>query len=274
MTESAPVAPFAQVSAVVPAGDGRYDIAVSPNWTIVGKPNGGYLMAMLGRAAAAEVEQTDVLAASAHYLRSPSPGPAAIETTVLRAGRSASQVRSRLVQGAHVCVEALVTVGVLRVDGYRWHGIPLEPTPAWDDCPRLPSVGPGGMAVTIMDQIEVRLDPSTLGFAAGHPSGRGRLAGWLALPGGVDFDDISLMMALDCFPPATFDIGPSGWVPTLEFTTYIRARPAPGPVRVLQKVGVIGNDLVDETCLVWDSEDRLVAQGTQLAGVRMHSGVR
>jgi hypothetical protein len=126
-------------------------------------------------------------------------------------------------------------------------------------------------AVTIMDQVDLRLDPSTLGFATGRPSGRGVLAGWLALPGGADFDDISLVMALDCYPPATFDIGPSGWVPTLEFTTYIRALPAPGPVRVVQRVGAIEGDLVDETCQIWDSADHLVALGTQLAGVRMHT---
>ena len=68
---------FADVSAVIPRGDGAYDIDVHRDWTIVGKPNGGYLLAMLGRAAAAEVTQSHVLAASAHYLRSPEPGPAA-----------------------------------------------------------------------------------------------------------------------------------------------------------------------------------------------------
>ena len=252
-------------------GGGRYDVNLSAGWTILGKPNGGYLMAMLARAAVAEVAQTQVLAASAHYLHSPAPGPAWIETTVLRAGRSASQVRARLHQGERVCVEALVTVGNSRSGGYEWNETPLPTVAAWSECVRLPSTGPGGMAVTIMDQVDLRLDPTTLGFAAGRPSGRGVLAGWLALPGGADFDDISLVMALDCYPPATFEISPSGWVPTLEFTTYIRALPAPGPVRVVQRVGAIEGDLVDETCQIWDSTDHLVAQGTQLAGIRMHT---
>jgi hypothetical protein len=262
---------FADVTAVTPRGEGRYDIDVSADWTILGKPNGGYLMAMLTRAAVAEVAQNQVLAASAHYLHSPVPGPAWIETAVLRAGRSASQVRARLHQDGHDCVEALVTVGNPRSGGYEWTTTPLPVVAARSDCVRLPSTGPGGMAVTIMDQLDLRLDPVTLGFATGRPSGRGVLAGWLALPGGADFDDISLVMALDCYPPATFDIGPSGWVPTLELTTYIRALPAPGPVRVVQRVGAIEGDLVDETCQIWDSEDHLVAQSTQLAGVRMHA---
>jgi Thioesterase-like superfamily len=268
------VSTFADVSAVTARGGGVYDIVINPDWTIVGKPNGGYLLAMLGRAAAAEVTQPHVLAASAHYLRSPEPGPAVLETDVVRAGRSASQVRARLHQGGEVCVESLVTVGELAgtAGDFQWTGIEAADIAPWDDCVRLPSTGPGGMAVTIMDQLEIRLDPDTLGFASGRPSGRGELAGWLALPGGADFDDLSLLLALDCYPPATFDIGESGWVPTLELTAYVRAVPAPGPVRVRQKVGVIEGGRVDETCLVWDSTGHLVAQSTQLAGVRIQPG--
>jgi hypothetical protein len=267
---------FADVSAITARGGGAYDIDINPDWTIVGKPNGGYLLAMLGRAAVARVSQPHVLAASAHYLRSPDPGPAAIETEVLRAGRSASQVRARLRQGEQVCVEALITVGELAGadGGFEWTGIDGADIAPWDDCVRLPSTGPGGMAVTIMDQLEIRLDPATLGFASGRPSGRGELAGWLALPGGADFDDISLLLALDCYPPATFDIGESGWVPTLELTAYVRAVPAPGPVRVRQKVGVIEGGRVDETCHVWDRTGHLVAQSTQLAGIRINPGPR
>ena len=260
---------FADVTAVTPRGGGSYDIDVSADWTILGKPNGGYLMAMLARAALADVTQDQVVAASAHYLHSPHPGPAWIETTVLRAGRSVSQVRARMHQDEHVCVEALITVGMPRSAGYEWSETPVPAVAPWSECIRLPSTGPGGMAVAIMDQVDLRLDPVTLGFATGRPSGRGVLAGWLALPGGVDFDDISLVMALDCYPPATFEIGGSGWVPTIEFTTYIRAMPAPGPVRVVQRVGAIEGDLVDETCQIWDSTDHLVAQSIQLAGIRM-----
>jgi acyl-coenzyme A thioesterase PaaI-like protein len=265
------VSSFASVSAVTARGGGIYDIGVSPDWTIVGKPNGGYLLAMLGRAAVAEVAQTQVLAASAHYLRPPEPGPATIETEVLRAGRSASQVRSRLSQAGQACVEALLTLGEPAggAGEFECTGIDDADVAPWEECIRLPSAGPGGMAVTIMDQLDVRLDPATLGFASGRPSGRGELAGWLALPGGVDFDHISLLLAVDCYPPATFDIGMSGWVPTLELTAYVRAVPAPGPVRVRQQVGVIEGSRVDESCRVWDSTGHLVAQSTQLAGIRI-----
>ena len=94
------------MSELQPVGPGRFDAEVDPAWTIGGKPNGGYLLAMLGRAATWNSTHPHVIAASAHYLRSPEPGPIAIETETLRTGRSATQVRARMAQGEVACVEA------------------------------------------------------------------------------------------------------------------------------------------------------------------------
>ena len=74
---------------------------------------------------------------------------------------------------------------------------------------------------------------------------------------------------MDAFPPATFDVELSGWVPTLELTAYVRALPAPGPVQIRHEAHLIDGQRVDEACWVWDSTGRLVAQGTQLAGIRL-----
>ena len=90
--------PFADATALTPLGEGRFAGDVSDRWTIVGKPNGGYLLAMLGRAATITGAHPHVLAASAHYLRSPDPGPVLLEVEELRRGRSASQYRARLLQ--------------------------------------------------------------------------------------------------------------------------------------------------------------------------------
>src|SRR4051794_39971613 len=108
--------PFEVVSALTDLEDGRFSGFVSPAWTIAGHPNGGYLLAMLGRAAATVSHHDHVIAASAHYLRSPEPGPVQVRAAVLRAGRSASQVRARMRQGDRECVEALLTVSHLEAD--------------------------------------------------------------------------------------------------------------------------------------------------------------
>ena len=244
---------------------------VDPGWSIGGKPNGGYLLALLGRAVVDAGPHPHVLAASAHFLRPPEFGPAFAEVETLRAGRTTSQLRARLVQDGISCVEALLTTSRLDpADPPYWQeGVP-DPgdTPAEQGI-RLPGRTPTGLPVPIMDQVDLRLDPDSLGFSAGRPSGRGELRGWLALPEGEHFDPVSLLFALDSLPPATFDIELSGWVPTLTLTAYVRALPALGPVRILQRAHLVADSRVDETCWVWDCRGRVIAHGSQLAGVRL-----
>lgn len=262
---------FSQVSALAPVSPGVFDVDLDPNWTIGGKPNGGYLLAMLGRAAVHIGHHDDVLAASAHYLRSPDPAAAVIEVELLRAGRTASQIRGRLTQNGRTCVEALVTTGSLGLEDkpFWQEGLPLPGTRCHDECEPLVPRLPDGSPVSLMEQIQVRLDPDSTGFTRNAPSGRGQLRGWLELPEGEPFDPVSLLFAVDAFPPATFDIELSGWVPTLELSAYVRARPAPGPIQVLQRAQLIQGQKVDEACFLWDHAGRLVAQATQLAGVRL-----
>jgi hypothetical protein len=263
--------PFVDVSAVAVRGAGTFDAVVNPEWTIAGKPNGGYLLAMLGRAAASVSAHDHVIAAGAHYLHAPTPGPVVIEAEPLRDGRSASQIRARLSQDGEACIEALLTTSELNTDTtpYWDRGLPKISQVPYEDCDLLVPQLPDGSRVAIMDQIEVRLEPDSSGFTTGAPSGRGELRGWLALPEDEPFDPTSLLFAVDAFPPATFDIEFSGWVPTLELTAYVRALPAPGPVRILQRAQLIDARRVDESCYVWDRRGRLVAHGSQLAGIRL-----
>jgi Acyl-CoA thioesterase C-terminal domain/Acyl-CoA thioesterase N-terminal domain len=262
---------FSEVSRLLPRGDGAFEAEVSGEWTIGGKPNGGYLLSLLGRSAVAVGAHQHVMAASAHYLRSPDPGPVAVEAEVLRTGRSASQVAARLVQRGERCVEALLTT--TGIDGstapYWDAGIPDPGTVSFEECRRLVPDNPGGLRVALLEHVDVRLEPASLGFAHGRPTGRGELRGWLSLPDGEPFDPLSLLFAVDAFPPATFDVEFAGWVPTFELTAYVRALPAPGPVRILQRAGLVEGRRLDEACLVWDGRGRLVAQGTQLAGIRL-----
>jgi hypothetical protein len=261
---------FASVTAVTATGAGTFVGAVSPDWTIGDRANGGYLLAVMGRAATAASPHDHVLAASAHYLWSPEPGSLTVTTEVLRAGRSASQVRARMRQGERDCVEALFTIGHLEhTTCPQWNaGAPTARDVAFEQSVRLVPRLPSGAAATIMEQIAVRLDADSNGFVAGEPSGRGELHGWLSLPDDEPFDPVSLLFAVDAFPPATFYIAFTGLVPTLELTAYVRALPAPGPVRIQHRAHLIDGGRVDETCLVWDRTGRLVAQATQLALIR------
>jgi acyl-coenzyme A thioesterase PaaI-like protein len=266
-----PRQPFDVVTELAEVDAGRFRGVLDPEWTIGGRPNGGYLLAMLGRAAAAVVPHDVVISATAHYFRSPDPGPVTLIAEVLRDGRSTSQVRARMSQHDRDCVEALVTVGRLRAGTkpYWDLGVPSVEAVAFDDAEPFAPQMPNGAGVAMMRQVDIRLDPDSTAFAAGNPTGRGELRGWLSLPGGAPFDPISLLFAVDAFPPATFDIEFTGWVPTMTLTVYVRALPEPGPVRIVQRAQLIDSRRVDEACFVWDRTGRLVAHGSQLAAIRL-----
>ncbi len=272
---------FDRAIAVRPRPDGAsFDADVDPGWTVGPKPNGGYLLAMGARAAAdgladAGGQHRDPIAATAHYLRAPDPGPIEISTQILRAGRSASQVRATLIQAGTACVEATYTLAALPEDPPEpwWSAAPAPDVSAYDASHRIPAQREGmDFTVSIMDRAEVRLDPAVLGFAAGRPSGSGELRGWISFADERPVDPIGLLFFLDALPPATFELVATGWVPTLSLTAYVRARPAPGPLRIRQRALLVADDRVDEVCEIWDTRGRLVAQATQLAAIRVPEG--
>jgi hypothetical protein len=127
--------------------------------------------------------------------------------------------------------------------------------------------GPG-FEVPLLAVVAERLDPATMGWAVGKPSGAGELRGWLRFDDGREPDPLALLAVVDALPPATFDLGVIGWVPTLALTAHVRAVPAPGALMVRQRARHVAGGRVDEECDVWDSTGRLVATGHQLAGVR------
>jgi hypothetical protein len=264
---------FDEVASVWPVQHG-YSAHVDPEWSIAGKPNGGYLLALCAHAALAQLgnsgdQHPHVIAATATYL-SPTPfGQVRLEVEELRRGRSSSVLRSRLLTGDDLRVEATITCGRLHDDAQPYHdGVAPTQLPPLDRCVQLPVDGPG-FTVPLMGVLDEHLDPACLGWATGAPSGEGELRGHLAFSDGRPFDPLSLLLAVDALPPATFDIGLTGWVPTMQLSAWVRALPAPGPLVVRQRARLVEAALADETCDVWDSRGRLVATGHQLAGVRM-----
>jgi acyl-coenzyme A thioesterase PaaI-like protein len=271
------MAGFDRATALRAGEGGRYRAELDPQWSIAGKLNGGYLLSVCGRAAVAELNTggpdgegaafPHPVAASAHYLASPETGEADLDVTVLRRGRGTAVARVALSTSAGVCVEALVTCGGLRAGEPFHQGAAPPVLPPIADCPRLPVEGPG-FQVPMMAVVAEHLDPATMGWAVGRPSSTGELRGHLVLDDGREPDPLFLLTVVDSFPPASFDLGLSGWVPTIALTAYVRALPAPGPLTVRQRARHVAGGRVDEDCDVWDSAGRLVASGYQLAGVR------
>jgi hypothetical protein len=266
---------FDEACRVWPAEHGvGFAAEVDPEWSIAGKPNGGYLLALCAQAAAAQLREAGehhphVIAASATYLSATPFGPVRLEVEELRRGRSSSVLRSRLLTDDELRVEATITFGRLREDAQPYHdGVARVQLPPLDKCVRL-TVDAPCFTVPLMGVLDEDLDPACLGWATGAPSGEGELRGYLSFGDGRSFDPLSLLLAVDALPPATFDVGLTGWVPTMQLSAWVRALPAPGPLVVRQRARLAQAALVDETCDVWDAHGRLVATGHQLAAVRM-----
>lgn len=261
--------------------DGTYTANLDPEWTVNGNPHGGYLMALLAHAAIVADDDgghPHPLTASAVYVTAPAVGPATIHVEHLRRGRTASQLRARLIQEDEARVEALFTLGHLTEHaGQSWVDARPPAIAPLEECPVSVVAPPGaGVRVEMLEIVEQRLDPASYrhpdreaGGVRGFESGSGEFRGWLRFADGTPFDALGLLYAADSFPPATLTFGSVGWVPTLEMTVYIRAVPEPGPLRVRQRARVLGAPVVDQVCEVWDSADRVVAQATQLALVRL-----
>ncbi|MCL6737506.1 thioesterase family protein [Streptomyces neyagawaensis] len=255
---------------------GVYDADLSAGWTIISAVNGGYLLAMLGRALADTLPHADPFTVSAHYLTASQPGPAVIRTDVVRTGRTLSTGQASLLQyddeGREIeRIRVLASYGDLGSlpDDVRTTAKPpaippIEQCFGPDDAP---APVPGSSAIT--DRLFLKLDPSTLGWALGAPSGNGEMRAWFGLADGRDPDPLSLLLAVDALPPTAFELGISGWVPTVELTVHVRCRPAPGPLRVSITTRNLAGGFLEEDAEVWDSADRLVAQSRQLARARL-----
>src|SRR3546814_4739214 len=109
----------------------------------------------------------------------------------------------------------------------RVHSVP--PTlPSVEECQQM-FKAPVDEAPGFVSNIHLLLHPDDAGFATGRKSGELRVRGWFNLRDDEPIGTIGLLTAVDSFPPTIFNIDlPVGWVPTVEVTSHVRARPAPG----------------------------------------------
>ncbi|WP_265446923.1 thioesterase family protein [Flexivirga meconopsidis] len=263
------------------ASDGGWTGELSDDWAIGEAINGGLLMALATTATARTSTATgghgDPLSFSAVFLSPSGPGEVRLEPTILRSGRSMTTAEVRVsqpVDGTDIeRFRALVTLGDLG----RYTDPVLKTTAA----PAIPppeecvpsSEAPPSMLMNsgFLKRWDVRMDPATIGWAIGEPSGSGEMRGWIRLVDGGDIDAAGLLLVLDAFPPVSFDLGSVGWVPTVEFTGYVRAVPAPGWLQLRLTTEHVAGGLLNEDAQVWDSTGALVAHSRQLASARFAS---
>ena len=256
---------------------GAYVGSFSDQWRIGNGVNGGVIMSLATTALQQRLDvegaHGDPLAFSGYFLTPSGPGPVEATTEVLRVGRTMSTGQVSVSQPGPdgVLVErmrALASFGDLDASAGVLQTAPAPDLPPPEECVSSTEAPEFLAAASLLERIEIRLDPATAGWLGGKPSGRGEMRGWLRLRDGREPDPVMLLFALDALPPVAFNLGILGWAPTLEFTGHVRGRPAPGWLRVSLSSQNITAGLMEEDAMVWDSEGRFVAQSRQLCGIR------
>jgi acyl-coenzyme A thioesterase PaaI-like protein len=264
---SEPVTSLRDASAVTKIDDGRYRATLSEHFSVVGRPNGGYLQCIMGGAAAAAAAEVhsphhDVTAISTQYVGAASGEFLDLHTSVAKVGRSVSFVRVAAFDGDQLTTESLVTLGHVPTGVPQYECAPLFSIAPLEECvSSQTNDGP-----SIRTSTDMRFDPDCAQWWSGATSKEAEVRAWVRLSdgSGAPWDAHSLLFACDFMPPATFAIGSVGWVPTLQLTSYIRAIPTGEWLRGRQWCQVVADGLADERCELFDENNRLVALSSQL----------
>lgn len=274
-------APFSRVCALEPAppttpDTGRYLGFIDDTWTIGPKVHGGTMVAGSAAAATNWLRASDPalvgmapVAASSDFLGAPNPGDVEYVVRVRKIGRQICLADTDLVQDGRVLVRTALTFS--RLDDAN----PVY-APEHSDMPTEPpadAIGyePGsqmGDIVHVGRGADIHLDREWARFLAGG-KGEPRLRMWIRpRPADEQDPDVAMyfaMMSADMSPPVPMNLGHFGWAPTVQMTTYLRRRPAPGWLRIIATTHEVGERMFDEDQLVLDSTGAVVAQSRQLA---------
>ena len=261
---------FQRASAVERVDEHSFQAEIEEGWDIAGNANGGYLLAIAARALAETSGYPHPASITAHYLAPGRPGPVGVRTEKLRKGGSFATARATVTRGDRPILAVLGSFTTLPERGDdpgavpatdRVDAVPPE-LPAPDDCVAT-SVGPAE-GFGFNQRVDLRLHPGDDFRAA--PSGEPCMRGWFRWPDESPIDVMSLMVAVDAFPPTIFNARlPIAWTPTLELTAHVRAQPVPGWLRCQFTTRFITGGFLEEDGEVWDCSGRLVAQSRQLA---------
>ena len=266
---------FERDTAVERVGDGRYRGVVDPGWAVIdgAAPNGGYLLAMAARAMRDPLPHPDPVTITAHFLAPPDPGPVDIGIEVVRTGRRHSTVAARLRQRGREMVRLLGAFGDLAgAEGPTRVDRTPPALPPLEDCERATDETierareHDAAPPPIFLRFDHRTPPGMMGWAHGRPTGRGEMGGWVRWADDAAMDTLGLLVVSDAYPPAVFNAGgATGWVPTIELTVQVRARPSPGWLRTAFSTTAMTGGYLEEDGEVWDAAGGLVVLSRQLA---------
>lgn len=244
-------------TAITRTSPGLYRGRLSDRWNIGTVPNGGYVLAFGMSALKDALPRPDPITVTAHYLGPAAAGEAEVEVHTLKTGRQFCTATAGIRQGGREIVHVLATYGELSQMAGPTHVDAAPPAvPPLDSDPQ-ERIAPGVAA------IRDRFEQCFVGAGGEAPVAETR--GWIRFADGRPMDTHCLGLIADAFPPAVFNVTERGWVPTLELTLHVRARPSSDRLRCAFRTRFLFGGLLEEDGEMWDEAGTLVAQSRQLA---------
>jgi acyl-CoA thioesterase len=258
---------FDEATAVTPLARGRFGVELAAGWRVGEAANGGYLAALLVRAAEHVVDdpRRRIRSLSVHYLRAARTGPAGITCELERRGRSLSAVSARMEQNGEPLCIALASfmaevTSELEHDMARAPAIPM-PEELWAMPPDFP-------LPEFAQRFDYRFAPGAQLFAGGH---RAQSGGWMRLREGRAVDAPLVALMTDAWLPALFAISTAPMaVPTVDLTIHFRRNPSQvqprdGFLQAQFSSALVVGGFWEEDGWIWDGSGRLIAHSRQLA---------
>ena len=244
-------------------GDSAYRVDLDPGWFVAG-PNGGYVAALLLRAVQSvpAVRGLPARSMSVHYPQAGTAGPALLDVSVDRVGRSLGFASVTMRQGDRLIAKAMVAVGSGRSELTFQDVRPPDFAPAEE-------TARAEMPTEMLPPIAHRFDyrPATPMALFSSDTSDGWC--WLRLKEPRPVDDAVLALMVDALAPAMFfrKVEPHIY-PTVDLTVHLRNPVPPGYdgwclAHVATRTAAQG--FIEEDCDVYDASGSLLAQGRQLA---------
>ncbi len=248
-------------------GNNRFAANIDGDWSFGERVNGGYLQRMAAEAAIQVVPHSDPIAVTTDFLITAQGGHAELIAEPLRQGNSIDVVRVTMCQADQVVLVSSVVVGTLDGKPADMDMSASADVPSPDRCTRIESDTLRGRRLPLMDRVEIRLAPECIPLLRGHGDGSFALRGWARLIHDDEPDPLGCLAIADAFPPVTFTLGRHGCAPTVQLTTYMRAKPVPGWLRGELRGRVLGGGWFDQDCTLRDTAGNVIAQSHQLVRV-------
>lgn len=239
---------------------------VRPGFDVFGIPHGGMLAGLVGNAALTISGEPDLFTVTIHYLRKAAVGPVRFETRRVGGSRRLATWSLTAIQEEQPVLTAIASVGDRSgIEGPSWTDRPAwsAPESAFGPAAGDPVMEAVFRTPAVAQRFEQRIVTDTAAFASGLRAGHSVLRSRIATD---EPDQLTALVACDITPPAVWNVlGPNGWVPTVELTAHVRARPSPGPLHIEASTHQVAGGFLEEDALVHDSSGRLIVQSRQLA---------